>query len=141
MTYGVVLDLTQTHFEKTRGDLTLYGSWYGDQRRPCLAVLPAKLKEASIPLVIVLDDAWKWNPDDPDAQPENSARQIGAFLYANGFDSANTFTAQRVVGLVHDHLGDLLRIPPKPTSSVVVADAFRTDQDGSVTHIEVRENV
>ena len=34
------LDLTQSHFVKTRGDLTLYASWYGERLRPCLVVLP-----------------------------------------------------------------------------------------------------
>lgn len=133
----VALDLTQCHFQKTRGDLALYGSWYGDQLRPCLAVLPA-LRDG-IPLVILVDDAWKWNPDDPDAKPEHNARNIGAFLHANSFGDANTFTAQRVLSLIHDHLGDLLRIPPKPVSLKVVADAIRTDQDGKVHHSEVRE--
>lgn len=141
MTHGIALDLSQSHFTKERGDLTLYGSWYGDRLRPCLAVLPTRLKSTSIPLVIVVDDAWKWNPDDLDAKPEHNAKQIGAFLYANGFEDANTFTAQRLVGFIHDYLGDLLRIPPKPTTLEVVADAFRTDADGKVHHSEVRERV
>lgn len=140
MSHGIALDLTQTHFTKERGDLTLYGSWYGDRLRPCLAVLPTNLKSTSLPLVIVVDDAWKWNADDLDAKPEHNAKQIGAFLYANGFD-ANTFTAQRLVGFIHDYLGDLLRIPPKPATFEVVADAFRTDADGKVHHSEVRERV
>ena len=145
----IALDLTQSHFIKERGDLTLYGSWYGEQRRPCLAVLPTNRE--GIPLVIELKDAWKWNPDDKDvpglliipgreSQPESSARLIGAFLYANGYDS-NSITAMRVLSLIHDHLGDLLAMPPKPTTLQVVADAFRTDENGKVHHQEIREHV
>ena len=31
------LDLTQSAFVKTRGDLTLYGCWHGKHLRPCLS--------------------------------------------------------------------------------------------------------
>lgn len=143
MSYRPALDLTQCHFTKQRGDLTLYGSWYEQdfRLRPCLAVLPTFRAEGGLPLVIVVDDAFKWNPDDPDAKPEQNALMISAFLYANGFSDANTFTAQRVLSLVHDHLGDLLRIPPKPSELKVVADAFRTDADGKVHHSEIRDRV
>ncbi|NTE96697.1 hypothetical protein [Agrobacterium tumefaciens] len=135
------LDLTQCHFTKERGDLTLYGSWYGDRLRPCLALMPTNNKEFSIPLVIVVDDAWKWNPDDPDAQPELNAAQVNAFLHANQFDDANQFTRLRVISFIHDYLGDLLRIPPKKTERAVVADAYRTDENGKVHHSEISENV
>ena len=58
------LDLTQSAFVKTRGDLTLYGCWHGKHLRPCLVVLPA-FRAHGVPLVIELDTAWEWNPDDP----------------------------------------------------------------------------
>ena len=142
-TYRHALDLTQCNFTKQRGDLTLFGTWVelDNRLRQCLAVMPTYRMEGGIPLVITLDDAWKWDPDDPDAKPEHNARMIGAFLHANGFSDANTFTAQRVLSLVHDHLGDLLRIPPKSVELAVVADAFRTDADGKVHHSEIRDRV
>ncbi|MBB76619.1 MAG: hypothetical protein CMJ75_19100 [Planctomycetaceae bacterium] len=130
-----------THFVHELGEFTLYGSWYGDQRRPCLAVLPTRMTEGSLPLVILVDDAWKWNPDDPDAQPANNRRQIGQFFYVNRISDPNGFTAMNVVSLIHSRLGDLLFIPPKPTNRVVVADALRTDESGKVIHMEVSRNV
>lgn len=141
MSSRVALDLTQTHFSKERGDLTLYGAWYGDRVRPCLALLPTKTKDFSLPLVITVDDAYKWNPDDPDADPAMNAVLVNAFLHTNGFEDANHYTRMRVISFVHDYLGDLLRIPPKPLTLEVVADAYRTDADGNVSHKEIREHV
>lgn len=133
------LDLTQTHFVKDRGDYTLYGSWVGNSARPCLAILPKNLREGHLPLVITVDDAWKWNPDDQDARPEMNAKMIDAFLAVNNFERG-PFKAMAVIGLVHDHLGDLLAIPPKKLNLEVVADALRTDADGNVTHKEIRSH-
>lgn len=136
------LDLTQPHFEKRRGDLMLYGAWHGKRLRPCLVVLPAFRIEKAVPLVIEVDDAWKWNPDDPDVDPRHNANMVGTFLLSNGMDALNAFTFMKVTSLIHDHLGDLLRIPPKNAEEVVVADAFHTDRDtGKVTHREIIERV
>lgn len=135
------LDLTQSAFQKTRGDLTLFGSWYGKRLRPCLVVLPTYRKNGT-PLVVQLDSAWAWNPDDPDASPADTAPLVMQFLVANGFDHTNVFTHHRVLSLIHDHLGDLIRMPVKPLNTVVVADAFRTDRDtGKTIHQEIVKRV
>lgn len=136
----VALNLTETHFAKDRGDYTLYGAWVGERLRPCLAILPKLLREGHLPLVISIDDAWKWNPDDPDARPEMNAKMIDAFLHVNGM-TRSPFAMMGIVSLVHDHLGDLLAIPPKRLNLEVVADAIQTNQDGSITHKEIRTHV
>lgn len=134
------LDLTQSAFVKTRGDLTLYGCWHGERLRPCLVV--TRTNKRGVPLVIELDSAWKWNPDDPDANPRMVVPMIVAFLQKNGMDGINAMTHMRVLSLIHDHLGDLIRMPLKPTSNVVVADAFRTDHDtGKTIHQEIVKRV
>lgn len=135
------LDLTQSAFVKTRGDLTLYGCWHGKHLRPCLVVLPA-FRAHGVPLVIELDTAWEWNPDDPDVDPRRNAQLVGQFLMANGMDFTNPFTGMKVVSLVHDHLGDLLMMRPKPAQLIVVADALQTDSDtGKTTHREIVQRV
>lgn len=134
------LDLTQSAFVKSRGDLTLYGCWHGERLRPCLAV--TRTNHRGVPLVIELDSAWKWNPDDPDANPRMVAPMITAFLNKNGMDATNLMTHHRVLSLIHDHLGDLIRMPVKPTSNVVVADAIRTDRStGKTFHQEIVKRV
>lgn len=134
------LDLTQSLFVKSRGDLTLYGSWYGKGLRPCLVVLPTHRQ--GIPLVIGIDTAYQWNPDDRDVDPRAAAQLIMRFLYENGMDYANVITHQRVLSLIHDHLADLVSMPVKPLNTVVVGDAFRTDTDtGKTTHQEIVQRV
>lgn len=125
------LDLTQCAFRKTRGDLTLYGCWHGKRLRPCLVVLPTY--STGVPLVIEIDTAWQWDMDDKDVDPRRNARLVGEFLAANGMDFTNVFTCMRVVSLIHDHLGDLLMMPPKPSEIIVVADALQTDSDTGKT--------
>ena len=134
------LDLTQPAFQKARGELTIYGAWHGKRLRPCLVVLPTYRR--GTPLVIEVDDAWRWNPDDAQADPRHNMRLTVAFLQANGMDATNPFTAMKVASLVHDYLGDLLRIPPKPGETIVVADAIQTDRNsGKVTHREIIQRV
>ena len=108
-----------------------------------LVVLPAYRMGKAVPLVVEVDDAWMWQPDDIDADPRRNAHLIGMFLLQNGMDATNTFTAMKVASLIHDHLGDLLRIPPKPVDDEqVVGDVFHTDLDtGKVTHKEIIERV
>ena len=135
------LDLTQSHFVKTRGDLTLYGSWFGDRLRPCLVVLPT-FRAEPVPLVVEIDTAYRWNPDDIDVNPRDAAYLVMQFLRQNGMDYSNVITHQRVLSLIHDHLADLISMPVKPVNLVVVADAFRTDTDtGKTTHQEIVKRV
>lgn len=135
------LDLTQSAFEKVRGDLTLFGCWFGQKLRPCLVVIPT-VSSSPKPLVITIDTAWKWNPDDPDVSIADNAQLVMRFLAMNGMDYSNPMTHMRVISLVHDHLGDLLRMPAKPLNTVVVADAIRTDRDtGKTTHQEIIKRV
>lgn len=137
-----VLDLTQFHFTHTRGDLTIYGTWYGKQLQQCLVIVPTFRVEKCVPLIIDVDDAYKWNTDDWRSEPVINRLYINSFLDQNMMDPGNTFTAMKVMTLIHDHLGDLLHIPPKPTTAVVVADAIRKDHDtGREHHTEVIEHV
>lgn len=137
-----VLDLTQFHFTHTRGDLTIYGTWYGKQHQQCLVIVPTFRVEKCIPLIIDVDDAWRWNPEDPQATPGLNRLYVNSFLDQNNMDAGNQFTAMKVVTLIHDHLGELLHIPPKPTVGIVVADAIRKDHDtGREHHTEVIEHV
>ena len=135
------LDLTQSHFQHQRGDYTVFGTWYGKKRRPALVIIPT-FRKKKVPLVIDIDSAWKWNPDDKDMAPEMAAPILMAFLRYNQLDAGNQFTHHKVLSLIHDYIGDLLKMPVKPTSEVVVADAFRTDREtGKTVHEEIIQRV
>ncbi|TPW31823.1 hypothetical protein FJU08_06815 [Martelella alba] len=138
------IDLTRYHFQKRQGELALYGTWYGDKARPCLVVVPTNHigHDRCRPLVITIDDAWQWNPDDTDAMPETNAAMVQQFLDVNGMDFGNMRSAMRVVSLIHDHLGDLISIPPKASLARVVADVLQVDHDtGKETHAEIIDRV
>ena len=136
------LDLAKYKFKKDRGDFSLYGAWYGQHATPCLVLLPKTFSRRPVPLIIRLADAWKWNPDDPDARAASNGQLAVKFLQVNGF-KVDTFTMMHVASFVHDNLGELLSMPPLPYGDeVVVAEFIKRDTEtGKETHIEVKERV
>lgn len=137
------LDLTQHHFARTLGDITVYGAWFGEDVRPCLVLVPSFRKRRVLgeaagfkPVVVLVDDAWRW--DTRTGSPFYVQQEAPRMAQSLGFDVTPALCA-RIANLIADHLGDLLSIPPKPSQRIVVADAIRTDQDGRETHTEIAE--
>ncbi len=141
MTPQFDLDLTKVHFQRTYGDITLFGSWFGQDRRPALVLMPTHRIGWSgvVPCVVPLASAWKWAPETGD--PAHAARISLMFAERLSLTPHNPMTCMRITTIVRDAIGDLLTIPPKPTETVVVADAIRTDEDGKQHHSEVVEHV
>jgi len=142
MSTRIALDLTQYHFVRKAGDLTVYGTWFGDQKRPALVLVPANHNDRDrfAPFVVPIDNAWIWSEElgDPALQVQSAHDACRAL----GFDHLNRFTLLRILCAIRDNMADLLKMPPKPTERVVVADAFRTDHDtGHVRHMEIAEHV
>jgi hypothetical protein len=130
-----VIDLTRRQFLHERKDLLIYGTWYGetaDEATPCLVILPRHRKNGVLPAVITLDAAHRWGDD--------AGFGAAASMYMlDGLGMDKTWSnAQMFVELVHDHLDELIKMPPCPSNeTLVVADAFATDQDGKVTQAEI----
>lgn len=141
MSTRIALDLTKYAFRRQHGDITVYGTWFGDRQRPVLVLVPThRLSfDKTTPCVIPLENAWKWSEEAGD--PRDAVQTAFKFAELLGLDGFNRFTVMRILSIVRDELGELLKIPPKPTESQVVADAFRTDVNGKVTHTEIREHV
>lgn len=133
------LDLTKTHFTQQHGDITVHGSWYGEQQKPCLVLVPSFRMgfEKVTPCIVPLESAWAWSEEE--GEPRHTVQMALQFASCLGLDGFNRFTLMRILTIVRDHLGDLMKIPPKPHDFAVVADAFRTDRDGRVHHIEIKE--
>jgi hypothetical protein len=114
------IDLTRHSFVRHLGDLSIYGSWIynNDQEteEPCLVVIPRYQKQGFKPCVVALSAAYKYN------DPRYLARVSWEFLSLLGFAQTPS-EGHKVASLIHDHLGDLLTMPPNPTSVIVVADA------------------
>lgn len=114
------IDLTRHHFVRHLGDLSIYGSWLwnNDQEshEPCLVIIPRYQRRGFKPCVVALSAAYKYN------DPRYLARVSWEFLSLLGFAQTPS-EGHKVASLIHDHLGDLLTMPPNPTSTIVVADA------------------
>jgi len=117
------LDLTKYAFRHQRGDITVYGTWFGKDQQPALVLVQSGTEERGfvVPCVVPLASAW--------------------LAHALRLTANNIATCMRITTLIRDHIGDLASIPVKPTESIVVADALRTDQYGKTQHAEVREDV
>ena len=132
------LDLTQRAWVHSYGDLTLYGSWFGEKLRPCIAILPSYRRRGFQPVVVLVDDAWRW--DGNTGSPFYVQQEAPRMARALGMEPTPA-TCARIANLINDHLGDLLTIPPKPAERIAVADAIVTDEDGRQQHYEITEAV
>lgn len=140
MTPRYDLDLTQVQFEHRYGDITLFGTWFGQERRPALVLVPTAMigHPGVVPCVVPLKHAWMWSKlGDP------AYAVINSYHFANslGLAAHDPMTCMRITTVIQDNLGELLKIPPKPTERTVVADAIRVTEDGREQHSEVTENV
>jgi len=140
-----VLDLTKSHFRQEHGDITVYGTWWlGDKEGawPCLVLVPTfrVLLPTCAPCVVSLDLAWIWSEEH--GSPEFAADTAMSFAQSLGLgtEPRNVF---RVAGIIRDHIGDLLTIPPRPTvEQQAVGDILITDkQSGKTRHAEIKDDV
>lgn len=134
------LDLTQTHFERNYGDITVFGTWFGKDRKPALVLVSTSKigSEHLVPCVVPMNQAYLWDEKGGDGA---HCAHVSALFAANmgfGFD---TMKIMKISSVIRDNLGELVNIPPKPTEKVVVADAIRTDSSGKQHHSEIIEHV
>ena len=131
-----ILDLTLRHFTRPKGDITLIGSWIevDGRHRPCLVLIATadEGRETAVPCVVTLDKAWIWSEDVGDGA---RAAQI-AFSFCEALRlTADPHNIIRVASLIHDHLGDLLAIPPwrAPKVEEAVAEVTITERSSGKT--------
>ncbi|MGN7869558.1 hypothetical protein [Paracoccus sp. 22332] len=138
------LDLSLTAFDRQIGPVRVIGSWWLDEQgmkmpRPCLVLLhPLRRVRAgvTVPVVIKLDDAWKWAPDTPDPIPGLNTHTEGGPTWAKrtiagwlreGLLPGNPNSLPdliAVAGAIIDSLRDLIHMPPLPPrkSKLVLAE-------------------
>lgn len=112
------LDLTQRHFTRVLGNITLIGTWLTteDGVEPCLVFIRSgdEGSDHIVPCVVTLGSAFLFDRASHTLFPDWGRR---AALMAFGFAEAlrlgaTPYHAQRVCELVEDHIGDLFGIPP-----------------------------
>lgn len=131
-----VIDLTRHNFMRPSGDLVIFGTWIwsADQNdyEPALVIVPRYRRDGFKPCCVALSSAWKYN------EPKYLAHAAQIFLGMLGMQDGMS-NAHAVASLIHDHLGDLIKMPPNPTQSIVVADATVTI-DGIKRSMEVLDH-
>ncbi len=141
---STILDISRYHFLREKGDLTLIGTWIEIERRhvPCLVIVRTTDvgKESAVPCVITLDKAWIWSEDIGDMM--QAAQILGGFLDALQL-TPNKRDTYRVLSLIHDHLGDLISMPPwtPPDQRIVLGDVRMVGSDGTVRETELVHHV
>lgn len=136
----IALDLTQYHFKRDRGDITVFGTWFGKELEPVLVLMPTRSVSRPHPCVVTLKTAWLWSPKHGDmAHMLEFAGTFAAFL---GFDPLNKKQVFRIISIIQDELIDVLGMPLKPVTEFVAADAIHTDHaTGKVIHREIIDRV
>lgn len=139
-----VLDLSNREWVKNHGDLTFIGTWIEIEgsHKACMVIIRTNEErhEATMPCVITADKAWVWSEDI--GNPRQAAHIAVGYLDALRMERSPR-NMIRIASLIHDHLGDLLSIPPYTTRETYVAAelTITNKNDGSVREVEVVENV
>lgn len=142
------LDLTRYHFRRQLGDVTVFGTWWLPEDSgpvPCLVLLPTHVRAAdATPCVVMIADAWRWSEAIGD--PVDAAQQAFRFAQMLRLNTSSINSVFRVRDLIHDHLGDLLAMPPMPDDmrqNVVLGEAKVIDHEGgqTVRHEEIIKRV
>lgn len=133
------IDLTRYHFVRELGDLRLYGTWLynaeDDDDEPCLVLVPAFRKDGVVPCCVALSAAFRYT------EPLHLAAVSLHFARALGFESNLLHNAQRIGGIIHDHLLDLIKMPENPTQAIVGATANVDFGNGRRRTVEILDHV
>jgi hypothetical protein len=141
MSLKPAIDLTRNHFSYPSGDLVCVGTWlWNDDQEdyePCIVIVPRYRKNGFKPCVVALSSAWRYNPEH--GGPRYLARASKLFLTALGMDDCMS-NAYKVAEIIQNNLGNLLKMPPNPTTTIVGADATVTI-NGRTHTIELLDHV
>lgn len=139
-----IIDLDRRAWAKTRGDITLIGTWLLTTGRPVMVLVPTRPKathDRVTPCLVPMDMAHLW--DEHTGDPVHCARMSYQFAAALGLSMHEPRSIFAVTAAIRDHLGDLLTMPPMPdTEREVVADAILTDpHTGKSRETEISDDV
>lgn len=130
------IDLTRSKWSREVGQFAIYGTWlYNEDKEdtePCLVVIPRYRAYGFVPCCIALSAAYLYN------DPRYLAHAAANYAKALGFEDMNS--GYKLAELIHDHLSDLISMPPDPQKAVVVAEANIDLGNGKRKTIEVLDH-
>lgn len=142
--YRAALDLSICHATFTRGDVVVWLTWLrrGGRWEPAMVLTPKRMLSIShdrvTPCVVPMSRAWVWAEETGDYA--ECLLNAGVFCANLGFNPFNPKNPLKVIGIIRDHLGDLLTIPPRYEGlrDTVAAEMVVTDNaTGKTKDIEV----
>ena len=131
-----MIDLERHLWKRTKGDITVYGTWSLHSGRPVMVLVPTFVPrhsvERAVPCLIPLDAAFLW--DEHTGDPSHCAQMTFQFAQVLPISPFNPSDMIRLTSIIREHLGDLLTMAPLPESErEVVADAILTDPNTGKT--------
>lgn len=116
----IAIDLTRNHFVRHLGDVSVYGTWLfnhdQEAEEPALVLIPRYRARGFKPCVVALSAAYKYN------NPRYAVAAAGEFAINLGFEFS-PFKVCSLADIIHSHLGDLVSMPPSPTTAIIVGEA------------------
>jgi hypothetical protein len=110
-------DLSRSHACYSRGDVLVWLTWRRSTGEPCMVLTPKRghiSHERVVPCVVPMGRAWAWSEEVGDLA--DILTTVGIFLANLGINPMRPQNVRRLIGVVRDHIGDLLAMPPMPPS-------------------------
>lgn len=104
---GIMLGGTNERFHRVHGDIVASYTYVNDER--AMILYPKNRRNGVTPYCVCDSAAWKY--DDP----QYLAQQAKVACDLFGWE-ASTQAWYRIAKVIHEGLGDLLRLPPSPQS-------------------------
>lgn len=121
----IAIDLTRHHFMLPIGDMVLFGTWVfnsgQEAEEPALVIVPRYRQNGFKPAVIALSAAYKYNPCNR-AEARGAVHNARQFALGLGL-SDSMADCHKILTMIHDHVGDLVSIPPSPMTAIIVGEA------------------
>lgn len=113
------IDLTRHAFMRPYKDLVVFGTWvYSEDQEdhePCLVIMPRYRRNGFTPVCIALSALHLYD------SPQYMARASRQFNIDLGFEDSMS-NAHKVADAIHEHMRDLIMIPPNPVQTVVIGE-------------------
>lgn len=143
------LDLNKRHFDATINGIRIIGTWFREGRnrsQPCLVLLDPRYTlrrgHRPPPVVIKLDDAWRWAMHGDVGDPAHCVAQVCEWMH-NGIlpgNPANKLAYMAIIDAINQRLPDLIAMPPLPVEQGLIwGDLTATNRNtGETIEKEVR---
>jgi hypothetical protein len=127
----MILGGPKAKFIRVLGDITVAGQYVNGE--PALLLWPSHRTLGVTPVAIALSSAYKYD------EPAYLARASRKYAGLMGFDETDIAACHRIATVIHDHLLDLINMPPEETELVTLGEAHIQVNGGQKRIVEMTE--